>query len=49
MTWRDREAKYNFVFCDDCSVVHKKGRDGDEDENDVEDRSRYGKSRVQLA
>jgi hypothetical protein len=36
------------VFCDDGSVVHKKERDGDEYENDVEDRSGYGKSRVQL-
>jgi len=37
------------VFCDDGRVVDMKERDGDEDENDVEDTSRYEKSGVRLA
>jgi hypothetical protein len=37
------------VFCDDGRVVDEKARDGDEDENDVEDTSRYGKTEVGLA
>jgi hypothetical protein len=36
------------VFCNDGRVVDKKGSDGDEDENNVEDTSGYEKSRVQL-
>ena len=34
------------MFCDDDRVVDKKERDGDEDENDVEDTSRFEKSGV---
>jgi hypothetical protein len=37
------------VFCDNGRVVEKEERDGDEDENDVQDTSGYEKSRVQLA
>jgi hypothetical protein len=37
------------VFCDDGRVVDKYERDGDEDENDVEDMSGYEKSRVHPA
>jgi len=37
------------VFCDDGRVVNEKERDGDEDENDVEDASGYEKSGVRLA
>jgi len=36
------------VFWDNGRVVDKKGRDGDEDENDVQDTSRYDKSEVCL-
>jgi len=36
------------VFCDDGRVVHAKERDGDEDENNVEDMSGYAKSGVRL-
>jgi hypothetical protein len=49
MAWRDREGWLNFVFCDDGRVVDEKERDGDEDENDVEDKSGYEKSGVRLA
>ena len=37
------------MFCDDDRVVDEKERDGDQDENDVEDTSGYGKSGVRLA
>jgi hypothetical protein len=37
------------VFCDDGRVMDEKERHGDEDENDVEDISRYDKSGVRLA
>jgi len=37
------------VFCDDDRVVDEKKRDGDEDENDVEDTSGHGKSVVRLS
>jgi hypothetical protein len=37
------------VFCDDGKVVDEKERDGDEDENDMENTSGYEKSRVRLA
>jgi hypothetical protein len=37
------------VFCDDGRVVDKTERDGDEDEQNVEDMSGYEKSGVQLA
>jgi len=46
MAWRDSEGGLNLVYCDDGSVVNEKQRDGDEDENDVEDTSRYEKSGV---
>jgi hypothetical protein len=36
------------VFCDNGRVVDEKERDGDEDQNDVEDASRYEKSAVRL-
>jgi len=38
-----------FEFCDDSRVVDEKERDGDGDENDVEDTSRYEISGVLLA
>jgi hypothetical protein len=28
MTWRDRDEKLNFVFCNDVRVVDEKERDG---------------------
>jgi len=34
------------VFCNDGRVVHDKERDGDEDENNVEDTSGYETSGV---
>jgi hypothetical protein len=37
------------VFCNDGIVVDQKERDGDEDENDVEDTSGYEKSGDRLA
>jgi hypothetical protein len=37
------------VFCDDGRVVDETEKDGDENENDVEDTSKYDKSEVQLA
>jgi hypothetical protein len=37
------------VFCNDGRVVNEKERDGDEDENDVEDMSGYEKSCIRLA
>ena len=37
------------MYSDDGRVVIEKKRDGDEDENDVEDTSRYDKSGVRLA
>jgi len=37
------------VFYDDGRVVDEKERDGDEDENDVEDMSGYEKSGVRIA
>ena len=37
------------MFCNDGGVVDEKERDGDEVENNVEDRSRYEKSRVRPA
>jgi hypothetical protein len=37
------------VFCDDDRVVDEKERDGDKDENDVQDTSGCEKSRVRLA
>ena len=37
------------MFCDDDRVVDEKERDGDQDENDVEDTSGYEKSGVRLA
>jgi hypothetical protein len=49
MTWRDREGWLDFVFCDDGKVVDNKERDGEEDENDVEDTSGHEQSGVQLA
>jgi len=49
MTRRDRERCLNFVFRNDGRVVDKKERDGDEDENDVEDTSGCDKSGVRLA
>jgi len=49
MAWRDREGWLDFVFCDDGRVEDEKARDGDGDENDVEDMSGYKKSRVRLA
>jgi len=48
MAWRDSEGWLNFVFFDDGWVVDGKVR-GDEDEDDVEDTSGYGKSGVRLA
>jgi len=40
---------YNFVFCNDGTVVDKKERDGNEVENNVEDKSRDEQSGVRLA
>jgi hypothetical protein len=37
------------VFCEDGKVVDETERDGDEDENRVEDKSGYGKFGVPLA
>jgi len=37
------------VFSDDSRVVDEKERDGDEDENDLEDYDRICKSGVRLA
>jgi len=45
MTWRDREAWLNIVFCNDGRVVDEKERD----ENEVEDASGYEQSRVQVS
>ena len=36
------------MFCDDGRVVNKKQRDGDEDENDVEDTTGYEKQGYDL-
>jgi hypothetical protein len=36
------------VFCDDGRIVEEKERDGDEDENNVENTSGYEKSGVRL-
>ena len=48
MAWSDGEGWLNFAFCKDGRVVDKEERDGDEDENDVEDTRRYDKSEVRL-
>jgi hypothetical protein len=37
------------MFCDNGRVMNKKERDGDEDQNDVEDTSGYEKTGVRLA
>ena len=37
------------MFCDDGRVMDEKQRDGDEDENDVEDPCRYEHSTARLA
>jgi hypothetical protein len=44
MAWRDREGLHNFGFCDGTEREM-----WDEDGNDTEDTSRYGKSGVELA
>jgi len=49
MTWRDREGWLNFVFCNDSRVLDEKKRNGDEDENDMENTSGHEKSGVQQA
>jgi hypothetical protein len=37
------------MFCDNGRVMNKKERDGDEDQNDVEDTSGYEETGVRLA
>jgi hypothetical protein len=41
MACRVREGLLHFVFCDKCKVVDEQERNGDEDENDVQDPSGY--------
>ena len=49
MARRETQGWHNFVFCNDGRVVDKKERDGDEDENNVENMSRCQKAGVRLA
>jgi len=49
MAWRDTEEWLNVEFCDEVRIVEEKGRDGQEDENDVKDTSRCEKSGIWLA
>jgi len=49
MTLTDRQEYLIFVFCNDGRVVDKKERDGDNDENNVDDTRGYEKSGVRLA
>jgi hypothetical protein len=49
MTWRDRDGRLNFVFCDDGRAVDDNKRDGEEEEKYEENMSGDAKSGVRLA